>query len=101
MMARPGNKPPVKPRAFRLDDARVVYATPAPEEIAPDSVVIEDQPDPYAEETPSSTAEAAVEIAERRGILRRSLISWGGLLASALGGLFSLAVGLWLTQLVE
>ena len=45
--------------------------------------------------------ERAVEVAQRRGIFRRSLLSWGGLFWSALGGLVSLAFGLWVTNLVD
>lgn len=45
--------------------------------------------------------ERAVEVAQGRGIFRRSLLSWGGLFWSALGGLVSLAFGLWVTQLVD
>ncbi len=45
--------------------------------------------------------ERAVEVAQRRGIFRRTLVSWSGLFWSALGGLVSLAFGLWVTQLVD
>ncbi len=45
--------------------------------------------------------ERAVEIAQKRGIVRRTLLSWSGLLWSALGGLVSLAAGLWITKLVD
>jgi putative membrane protein len=45
--------------------------------------------------------ERAVEVAQRAGIVRRSLLTWGGLFWSAIGGLVSLALGLWLTNLVE
>ena len=95
-----------RPRAVRLkpeplpgfDDesdlrARVARPAPPPVEILPDPAAfagLELEPE-----------ERAVEVAQRRGIFRRTLISWGGLFWSALGGLVSLAVGLWVTQLLD
>ena len=89
---------PQKPRAFRLDEAGLVIdedkaiATP---------IVVEAQPDPYVVEPSAMTQEAVVEQAERRGILARTLVSWSGLFWSALGGLVSLAAGLWITRLLD
>lgn len=93
-----------KPRAVRLspkpqplpgfeDEA---YRPPRPHphvEILPD-------PDVFAA-LAVEPEERAVELAQDRGIFRRSVFSWGGLFWSALGGLFSLGFGLWLTNLVE
>lgn len=79
-----------RPRAFRLPAAE----TAAP----PEAPAIIDQPDAFA--PPPDAREAAVETAQRRGFLARA-VTWGGLFWSALGGLASLAFGLWLTQLVE
>jgi putative membrane protein len=45
--------------------------------------------------------EKAVEAAQKSGVLRSLLVSWGGLLASSAFGLATLAAGLWLTNLVE
>jgi putative membrane protein len=45
--------------------------------------------------------EEAVEAAQKQGVVARSLLSWGGLFWSATGGLVSLAIGLWLTRLIE
>ena len=78
-----------RPRAFRLDDAQIVI-------------------EPQAEPIPSGAEAAAldedereIEIAQRRGILARWRPNLAALFWSGLGGLVSLRVGLWLTQLVE
>ncbi len=83
-----------RPRAFRLGAVTG----------AGNDFVIEDRPDVYAAEAESLSvdpAERAVEAAQTRGILRGAGFSWGGLLASALGGLASFALGLWLDGLIE
>jgi putative membrane protein len=97
-----GKPTSVKPRAFRLDDSRVVY-TEVGEPPPPDKgrVHVEAQADRFAAPQPAEQGEAAIDEAERGGVLKRSLVSWGGVLFSALGGLVSLAVGLWLTKLLE
>ncbi len=88
-----------RPRAFRLDEAAVRMD----DEIRTASgAVVASTPDPFA---PSGLAEPdgeeAVEVAQKRGVLQRSLVSWGGLFWSALTGLVGLALGLWLTQLID
>ncbi|MDB5641979.1 MAG: conserved rane protein of unknown function, partial [Hyphomicrobiales bacterium] len=85
--------PQQRPRAFKLDDA-------APER---DRIVVQDMPDAFApapldEETASE--EAAVEAAQRRGMVARALLTWGGLFWSAAGALVSLAVGMWFDKLI-
>jgi putative membrane protein len=94
-----------RPRAFRLDDTRIVHtdSDPSPNSAHDDRIHVEEQADAFAEAARAKalTGEAAVELAERRGILRRSLGSAAGLLATAIGGLVSLAIGLWISQLVE
>jgi putative membrane protein len=94
-----------KPRAFRLGDARIVQTETDRqfESRSTDRVLVEEQPDPFAERPKDEPLrdEEAVALAERRGILRRSLGSSAGLLVTALGGLVSLAVGLWVAQLVD
>jgi putative membrane protein len=94
-----------RPRAFRLDDRRISHADTASESDSSfdDRIRVEAQADVFAEETLSGALpnEAAVEIAEHRGILRRSFGSLAGVLSSAIGGLVSLAIGLWISQLVE
>lgn len=97
--------PPTRPRAFRLDDARILHAeTPSGTERAEgDRIVVEEQADAFAQPARETAmnGEAAVAVAERRGILRRSMGSLAGLAATAVGGLASLAIGLWISQLVE
>jgi putative membrane protein len=94
-----------KPRAFRLGDTRIVQTESdhQSESRPPDSVLVEEQPDAFAEQPKDEHRheEEAVALAERSGILRRSLRSSAGLFLTALGGLVSLAIGLWVSQLVE
>src|SRR5947209_6919596 len=110
---------PSRPRAFRLDDPKIVFAdreaapraeprTAAREErFAPpqaDSVVVEPQSDAYETEADLGArdrTEAAIEVAQRSGIVGRRSWTWSRLFWSALGSLVSLALGLWLTSLVE
>ena len=81
------NKP--RPRAFRLDEVR-------PED---PRVAIEPQPDAF--ETTIAPEEAAIEAAQKRGVMARRGLSWGGVFWSALGALLSLAVGVWMEGLIE
>jgi putative membrane protein len=69
-----------------------------------DMPFIEMTPDPYEAEAALASAdpqEQAVEVAQKRGVVAQSLFSWGGLFWSAVSGLVSLAIGLWLTRLVD
>jgi len=95
-----------RPRAFRLDgperDSPVAgFARTEP------PVSVELQEDAYAQETALLFAaglpdgEAAVEIALAQGVERRRRPGWGSLFSSALGGLVSLAFGLWISRLIE
>lgn len=88
-----------RPRAFRLDDG----ALRVEDEIHTASgAVIAPAPDAFAPPDATETdGEQAVEAAQRQGMLRRSLLSWGGLFWSALTGLVGLALGLWLTKLID
>jgi len=82
-----------RPRAFRLD-ADGAAATPRTD--------IEEQPDVYAQEAEAPEgANEAVEYAQRHGIVARRLMSWSGVLFSALSGLVTLALGLWFNRLLE
>lgn len=83
---------PKRPRAFRLDDASMAHA-PA----------IEAAPDYYAQEAAQRVApvEDAVAQAQKAGVVRRTLLSWGGLFWSAIAGVVLMAAGLWFVQLVE
>lgn len=97
-----------RPRAFRLDNDKVLVAdgdAPAASEFRKaGGVVIAPAPDAFApDDEPAEPAsdEQAVEIAQKRGLLKRALLSWGGLFWSALGGLVSLGLGLWATRVVD
>ena len=83
------NKP--RPRAFRLDEVR-------PED---PRLAIEPQPDAFEIETAIAPEEAAIAAAQKRGVMARRGLSWGGLFWSALGALMSLAVGVWIQGLIE
>lgn len=86
--------PGPRPRAFRVDPRQGPGAA---------GIAIVEQPDPYDGEAAGAEtdAEAAVELAQRRGMLDRLRPSWPGLFWSALGGLVSLGVSLWVWRLVE
>ena len=80
-----------RPRAFRLDEVR-------PED---PRLAIEPQPDAFEIETAIAPEEAAIAAAQKRGVMARRGLSWGGLFWSALGALMSLAVGVWIQGLIE
>ncbi len=64
--------------------------------------IVEMTEDPFAFEALAlEPQERAIETAQKSGIFRRSVFSWGGLFWSALGGLVSLGIGLWITRLVD
>ena len=97
-----------RPRAFRLDDDKVLVSEPdapaAAEFRKSGGVVIAPAPDAFApddEPAEPKSNEEAVEIAQKRGLLKRALFTWGGLFWSALGGLVSLGFGLWTTRIVD
>jgi putative membrane protein len=81
--------PRPRPRAFRLDDTEVV---------------IEPRVEPIptlAHEIALDEDEREIEIAQQKGMLARWRPSLGTLFWSGLGGLVSLGLGLWFTELVE
>lgn len=111
---------PRRPRAFRIAPDRPA-APPDPAETAPERVAtaprafrtggqaarveIAEQPDPYAAGTEGPLGrepadEAATEIAQRRGMRGGRRLTLGGLFWSALGGLVSLGLGLWVDRLI-
>ena len=96
MSASPPLPPRQRPQAFRLDDPNV-HTGPHPAQTA---VHIEPQPDPFPETT-LPPDEQAIEQAQQRLLESKSLLSWGAVFWSALGGLLSLAVGLWITQVID
>jgi len=99
------NDPKPRPRAFRLDDDRIVFANSVARENAPaERVLVEAEPDHFEKEAEASAIgneETVVEAAQRSGLARRAGPTWGGLFWSALGGLVTLALGLWIDGLVE
>lgn len=90
-----------RPRAFRLGPTGEASADkPA------NPLVIETFADPYESEAKLVAEgvdidEAAVEVAQRKGVAARALFSWGGLFWSATFGLISLGFSLWLARLIE
>ena len=91
-----------RPQAFRLDPAPA-----APDAAAAPTAIVEPAADFYDLEAEAALAgtlapdEAAVEVAQRRGLIRRSLLSWGGLFWSAALGFAGVAAGAWLTSAIE
>lgn len=88
------SKPPQqRPRAFRLDESALER----------DRILVQATPDVFAV-TPGdeeiASDEAAVEAAQKRGVIARALLTWGGLFWSTAGALLSLAIGLWFDRLV-
>ena len=81
-----------RPRAFRLDDDRIIVAdgeTPRIEELRKGGVIVEASPDAFApgdEPTEPRAAEEETEIAQSRVMRARALFTWGGMFWSALGG---------------
>lgn len=69
------------------------------------SSIVEETPDVFAAAPAppdgEKNDEELVETAQERGILKPTLLSWGGLFWSALTSLLMLALGLWFTQLVD
>lgn len=95
-----------RPRAFRLQDLNLESSDSSENPRAP--VLIEPARDPYEAEVEAAMAtegvgaeEAAVEVAQQKGLTRPWLLSWSGVFWSAAGGLVSLSFGLWLNHLVD
>ncbi len=92
------------PRAFRLDELNGSPAA-SPSDRPRAATVIEAAIDPFEAEAAAGAAadadEAAVEVAQKKGIVARTLLSWSGLFWSSLGGLISLGFGLQLTLLID
>ncbi|SFK17757.1 YcjF family protein [Methylocapsa palsarum] len=89
------------PRAFRLDELNLNQGEATPRQ----PVVIESTHDPFEAEIEAITAldldEAAIEKAQKKGVFARMAMSWSGAFWSAIGGLVSLAAGLWITHLID
>ncbi len=92
---------PPRPRAFRLDDRRVAVDD-QPASLAPEAVIrSQNDPIPAGVPAPIDEAELEIEAAQKSGLIARSRVTLGGLVWTGLGGLVSLAVGLWSTDLIE
>jgi putative membrane protein len=92
---------PPRPRAFRLDDRRVAVDD-QPASLAPEAIIrSQNDPIPVALPAPIDQAELEVEAAQRSGLIARSHLSLAGLAWTGLGGLVSLGLGLWATNLIE
>ena len=92
---------PPRPRAFRLDDRRVAVDD-QPASLAPEAIIrSQHDPIPAALPAPIDEAELEVEAAQKSGLIARSRLTLAGLAWSGLGGLVSLALGLWATSLIE
>jgi putative membrane protein len=97
-----------RPRAFRLDGENVRLHDDSGEAFRKQGgTVIEPQSDVFlasadpALPTVLDSDEGAIEAAQKRGLLRRTLFSWGGLFWSAAGGLAALSLGLWFDRLIR
>ena len=92
---------PPRPRAFRLDDRRIaVDDQPAP--YAPEAVIrSQHEPIPAAAPALIDETELEIEAAQKSGLIARSRFSLARLAWTGLGGLVSLALGLWATNLIE
>jgi putative membrane protein len=80
---------PPRPRAFRLDDEKVV---------------VDDRPTtipPQSSPPPLDETELEIEAAQQAGVARRWRPTLGGIAGAGFGGLVSLGLGLWVTDLVE
>lgn len=94
---------PRRPRAVRLTPEPLpgfAEQAPRPPRAAPPPVEILPDPSAFAGLEPEPE-EQAVEVAQRSGIFRRTLVSWAGLFWSAAGGLVSLAASLWAWTTIE
>jgi putative membrane protein len=95
-------EPKIKPQAFRLDKGHPLAAeTDAPRRAAfTIEPVVDFLEAEVAAAAPVDPAERVIEVAQRRGITRSALISWGGLFFSAAGGFILVALGNWVAGLI-
>jgi putative membrane protein len=68
----------------------------------PDAIIrSQNDPIPAGVPTPIDETELKIEAAQKSGLIGRSRVTLGGLVWTGLGGLVSLALGLWATDLIE
>jgi putative membrane protein len=73
-----------------------------PASLLPEAIISsQNDPIPAAAPAPIDEAELEVEAAQRSGLIARSGVTLAGLAWTGLGGLVSLAVGIWATNLIE
>jgi putative membrane protein len=91
-----------RPRAFRLDDQRVALDD-APAPVAPTAVIrSETTPIPATTRAePLDETERQIEAAQNSGLRSRWRPTLGAVTAAAFGGLVSLTLGLWASDLIE
>lgn len=102
-MTDPERKP--RPRAFRLNGDETVTSRPA-DGGRKSAQVIESEDDVFAREAAELAGsladdEAVIEASRANNMLRRYLFSWGGIFVSAVTGLLSLALTVWIWSFVE
>jgi putative membrane protein len=91
-----------RPRAFRLDDQRVALDD-APAPVAP-TAVIRSEATPIPDSTraePLDETERQIEAAQNSGLRSRWRPTLGAVTAAGFGGLVSLTLGLWASDLIE
>jgi len=90
-----------RPRAFRLDDVRVAVDD-GPSPLSPMATILtQREPIPSNDEPPLDPTERQVEAAQGAGVAKRRRWSLATIAWVGLGGLVSLAVGLWVDSLIE
>jgi putative membrane protein len=100
------SEPKLRPRAFRLDESNSGLDA-ATNEAPRAAVVIEVVEDAYEAEADAVAAaaavadEAAVEAAQKKGMIGSKALSWAGLFGASFAGLVSLWAGLQLELLLE
>jgi putative membrane protein len=90
-----------RPRAFRLDDHRVAVDD-GPSPLAPMATIMTERDSiPPEGDAPLDVVEREVETAQRAGVAKRRRLKLATIAWVGLGGLVSLAVGLWIDSLIE
>lgn len=87
-----------RPRAFRLNGDETVTQKSKPEVVEPEIDVFAEAADLVDD---AVAGESAAQEARAKGLLDRYLFSTGGVFISALTGLVSLAISVWVWKLVE
>jgi putative membrane protein len=95
------SEPKIKPQAFRLGKG-LAAAEDEPRRAAFTIELVTDFVEAEAlAAAPVDPAERVIEVAQRRGITKSALVSWGGLFFSAAGGFILVALGNWVAGLIQ